>query len=113
MNHQGLRARIPQDVLEFLGLQVPIDGHRESPDDTRPERRLEEGNVIAHHQGDAVFPADVEVAEAGGRLRRTPQQLGLRHKTIPKLHARFAHSKISYDCCAAADSPVWPAPCPY
>jgi hypothetical protein len=82
MQHVGVAdqhrcAGILQDVIDFLRLEVPIDRHRVSAEPHRGIGRLDEGDVIAHQDADAVARLDAELLQSAGDAGGAIGDLGM------------------------------------
>ncbi len=54
MADQHAGAAVLQDVGDFLGLEVPVDGHGVRAERLRGVGHFHEGEVVAHEDGDAL-----------------------------------------------------------
>ena len=66
MADQDRRSGIPEDVIDFLRLEMPVDRHGVGAEPHRGIGRLDEGEVVAHEDADAVALPDAELAQSAG-----------------------------------------------
>jgi hypothetical protein len=78
--HRG--AGIPEDVIDLLGLEVPVDRHAVGAKPHRTERRLDEGDVVAHQDADTVALLDAEPVQPAGDARDAVSDFGMRPPAI-------------------------------
>ena len=64
MADQHAGAAVGEDVGDLLGLEVPVDRHRIGAERLRGVGRLDEGDVVAHQDGDAIAGRDAEREQA-------------------------------------------------
>ena len=70
--HQHASAAVAEDEDDLLGLEVPIDGHGIGAERLRGVGRLDEGDVVAHEDGDAIAARHAERRQP---RRRAPHAL--------------------------------------
>ncbi len=71
MQHVGMADQhrcsgIPQHIIDFLRLEVPVDRHRIGAEPHRGISRLDEGDVVAHQDADAVGLLDADLLQTAG-----------------------------------------------
>ncbi len=71
MQHVGVadqhpRAGILQHIGDFLRLEMPVDRHRIGAEQRHRIGRLDEGNIVAHQDADAVALPDAELLQTAG-----------------------------------------------
>ncbi len=66
MADQNARAGILEDVGDFFRLEVPIDRHGVSAEPHHCVGRLDERDVVAHEDADAVALLHAELLQAAG-----------------------------------------------
>ena len=71
---ERLGAAIVEDVGNLFRLEVPVDRHRIGAQHHGGEARLEEGDVVAHQDGDAVAGPNAESAQAAGDAARAQRR---------------------------------------
>ena len=80
MQHVGMADQdrgsgILQHIIDFLRLEVPVHRHRIGPEPHRRIGRLDEGDVVAHQDADAVAWLDAELGQSAGHARRRDRRL--------------------------------------
>ena len=93
MADQDRRSGILQDVIDFLRLEVPVDRHRIGAEPHRGIGRLDEGDVVAHQDADAVALPDAELLQSAGDAGGAIGDFGV---AAPSLTADDAEEKR---CC--------------
>ena len=66
MRDQHRGAAILQHVIDLFRLEVPVHGHAIGAEPHRGVGRLDEGDVVAHQDRDAVALLDAEFLQAAG-----------------------------------------------
>ncbi len=119
MQHVGVgdqhrRARVLQNVFDLLRLEVPVDGHAVGAEPHRRIGRLDEGDVVAHENGDAVALLQPETMQPAGNARRAAGDLVMRapafagddaEEGLGGFHYWFPISRRALDCSSFRDGP--------
>ena len=71
MQHVGMADQhrcsgILQHIIDFLGLEVPIDRYRIGAEPHRGIGRFDEGDIVAHQDADAVALLDAKPLQTAG-----------------------------------------------
>src|SRR6266849_1608512 len=66
MADQDRRSGILEDVVDLLRLEVPVDRHCIGAEPHRGIGGLEEGDIVAHQDADAVARLDAKLVQAAG-----------------------------------------------
>ena len=82
MGHQHLGLAVLEDVGDVGRRGMPVEGHGIGADMRCGQARLQEGEVVAHQQGDGVAGAEPQAGEAAGGLAGSRLQLAARQKSI-------------------------------
>src|SRR6266481_4530366 len=75
MQHVGMADQhrgpgIPQDEVDLFRLEVPVDRHAIGAQSHRPVGCLDEGDVVAHQDADAVALPDAKLVQSAGDTSR-------------------------------------------
>ena len=91
MADQDRRSGILQHVVDFLRLEVPVHRHRIGAEPHRRIGRLDEGDIVAHQDADAVALLDAELRQSAGD---TGDAIGDFVVTAPSLTAEDAEERV-------------------
>ncbi len=90
MPDQDGGSGILEDVIDFLRFEMPVDRHRIGAELHRRVGGLDEGDVVAHQDADAVALPDARPIEAAGDAGGAGGHLGV---AAPPLAANDAEEK--------------------